>query len=130
MGVFTYWKTDKGNFMFNLAASNKQVLVVSSTPYATKKGCLGGIESIARFAESHVEDQTLVRKQETLKAPKWEVYKDKAEKFRFRLIANNGNNIAIAEDSYTTKAACMNGIQSVRNHVKEYEVVESDGKPK
>jgi uncharacterized protein YegP (UPF0339 family) len=65
-----------------------------------------------------------------LKAPKWEVYKDKAEKFRFRLIANNGNNIAIAEDSYTTKAACMNGIQSVRNHVKEYEVVESDGKPK
>lgn len=41
MGVFTYWKTDKGNFMFNLAASNKQVLVVSSTPYATKKGLLG-----------------------------------------------------------------------------------------
>ncbi|HHX49616.1 MAG TPA: DUF1508 domain-containing protein [Clostridiales bacterium] len=130
MGTFTYWKTDKGNFMFNLAASNKAVLLVSSTPYKTKPGCLGGIESIARFAGSDIEDQTLVRKQESLKAPRWEVYKDKAEKFRFRLIANNGNNIAIAEDSYTTKAACLNGIESVRRNVEKYDVVFSDGKPK
>lgn len=130
MGTFTYWKTPKGNFMFNLAASNKAVLVVSSTPYKSLNGCKAGIESIQRFAGSDIEDQTLVKKQEPLKAPKWEVYKDNADKFRFRLIASNGNNIAISEDSYTTKANCIKGIDSVRRHVEEYEVIKSDGKPK
>ncbi len=46
---------------------------------------------------------------------KFEIYKDKEGKFRFRLQANNGQNI-IASQGYTTKTSCLNGIQSVKKN--------------
>ncbi|OPX66184.1 MAG: hypothetical protein A4E37_02133 [Methanoregulaceae archaeon PtaB.Bin056] len=46
---------------------------------------------------------------------KFEVYTDKAGKYRFRLKASNGEIIAVGE-SYSSKSACMNGIESVRKN--------------
>ncbi|MCB9603884.1 MAG: YegP family protein [Sandaracinus sp.] len=46
-------------------------------------------------------------------AAKFEVYKDKAGEFRFRLKAGNGEIIASSE-GYTTKASCLKGIESVK----------------
>ncbi len=43
---------------------------------------------------------------------KFEMYKDKAGKFRFRLKAGNGQ-IILASEAYESKAGCKNGIQSV-----------------
>jgi len=54
---------------------------------------------------------------------KFEMYKDKAGEFRFRLKATNGETIAISE-GYTTKQACKNGIESVKKNAPEAEVVE------
>ncbi|GGJ39935.1 YegP family protein [Paenarthrobacter histidinolovorans] len=48
-------------------------------------------------------------------AGKFEVYKDKSGGFRFRLKAGYGEVIASSE-SYTTKAAALNGITSVKNN--------------
>ena len=50
---------------------------------------------------------------------KFEIYKDKEGKFRFRLQANNGQNI-IASQGYTTKKSCMNGISSVKKNSPGY----------
>ena len=46
---------------------------------------------------------------------KFEVYKDKAGEFRFRLKAANGENI-LGSEGYKAKASCMNGIESVRKN--------------
>ncbi|MBP7120100.1 MAG: YegP family protein [Methanolinea sp.] len=46
---------------------------------------------------------------------KFEVYFDKAGKYRFRLKASNGEIIAVGE-SYSSKSACMNGIESVKKN--------------
>ena len=48
-------------------------------------------------------------------AGKFELYKDKAGKFRFRLKAGNGQIIAVGE-SYATKTAAENGIKSVQSN--------------
>ncbi len=48
-------------------------------------------------------------------AGKFEVYKDKSGGYRFRLKAGNGEVIASSE-SYTTKAAALNGVDSVKNN--------------
>jgi uncharacterized protein YegP (UPF0339 family) len=45
----------------------------------------------------------------------FEVYKDKAGEFRFRLKAANGQVIAVSE-GYKSKASCMNGIESVKSN--------------
>ena len=46
---------------------------------------------------------------------KFEVYKDAKGQFRFRLKAANNEVIAVSE-GYTTKIACMNGIESVKKN--------------
>ena len=48
-------------------------------------------------------------------AGKFEVYKDKAGEFRFRLVATNGQTIAVSE-GYKIKASAMNGIESVKEN--------------
>lgn len=51
-------------------------------------------------------------------AGKFELYKDKAGKFRFRLKASNGQVIASGE-AYETKASAMKGIESVRKNASD-----------
>lgn len=48
-------------------------------------------------------------------AGKFELYKDNAGKFRFRLKAGNGQIIAVGE-AYESKAAAQNGIKSVQDN--------------
>ncbi|MEM7277444.1 MAG: YegP family protein [Pseudomonadota bacterium] len=51
-------------------------------------------------------------------AAKFEIYKDKAGEFRFRLKAGNGENI-LASEGYKAKASCVNGIESVKKNSKD-----------
>lgn len=48
---------------------------------------------------------------------KYEVYQDKAGKFRFRLKASNGQVVAQGE-AYETKRACLNGIKSIQRNAQ------------
>lgn len=52
---------------------------------------------------------------------KFEVYQDASEQFRFRLRAAN-NEIIASSEAYTTKAACMNGIESVKENAPVAEI--------
>lgn len=55
--------------------------------------------------------------------PKFEWFKDKAGKFRFRLKAPNGEIIATGE-AYSSKDACVNGIESVKKNAPIAKIVE------
>ena len=60
--------------------------------------------------------------------PKYQIYKDKSGKFRFRLFAANAKNILHSE-GYNTRGACLNGIASVkRNAVNKSRFVISKAK--
>lgn len=56
-------------------------------------------------------------------AGKFELYKDKAGGFRFRLKAGNGEVIASSE-SYASKASAQNGIESVKSNAPDAPVVD------
>ena len=53
--------------------------------------------------------------------PKFEIYLDAAGKFRFRLVAPNGEIIAVGE-AYSSKAACENAIKSIKRNALEAEI--------
>jgi uncharacterized protein YegP (UPF0339 family) len=59
-----------------------------------------------------------------LPEPKFEWYKDKAGKFRFRLMAPNGQTIAVGE-GYESKEACLNGIESIKKNAPIAKIVEA-----
>ena len=56
-------------------------------------------------------------------AGKFELYKDKQDKYRFRLKAGNGEIIAVGE-AYESKAAALGGIDSVRRNAVEAALVD------
>jgi len=48
---------------------------------------------------------------------KFEIYKDNAGKFRWRLRASNGEEIASGQ-GYESKEGCMDGVKSVKKNAK------------
>ncbi len=54
-------------------------------------------------------------------AGKFELYKDKSGKFRFRLKASNGQVIATGE-AYESKASAMKGIESVMKNAVDAKI--------
>lgn len=55
--------------------------------------------------------------------PKFELYKDEGGKFRFRLVAPNGETIASSE-GYSDKDSCKKGIRSVKVNAPKASVVD------
>lgn len=115
MGKFVVREVSSG-FKFDLKATNGQV-VATSEVYKTKAACLKGVESVRKNAPiANVENQT-VEGYEVAKNPKFEIYTDKANEFRFRLKAKNGEIIAVSE-GYKAMDSCKNGIESVRKNAE------------
>ena len=120
MGKFVV-KEAKGGLRFNLKAGNGEIIGVSEV-YSTESACMNGIESVRKNAvEAKLEDQT-VADFTPVTNPKFEVYKDKAGEFRFRLKARNGEIILVGE-GYKAKASCLNGIDSIRRNAPDSPVV-------
>ena len=132
MGKFVIKKTPSGGFNFSLFASNMEKIAVSSQVYTTKAACKNGMVSVGKHAvkcieENKIEDQTL-KKIEGKTCPKFEIYFDKAGLYRYRLIASNGESIAMSEDGYKSKSGCINGIKSVSVNAPNAEIIDETQK--
>ena len=111
-GAFEIKRTSDNRYMFNVRAGNTQV-IASSQIYSSMAACRNGINSVGTNAPiAAIEDQTLSSINEE-KCPKFQIYLDKGGKYRFNLLAANGQNILACTQGYTQKASCKNGINSV-----------------
>lgn len=120
MGKFVI-KEVKSGIKFDLKAGNGEVIATSEV-YNSMESCKNGVASVQKNAPvAAVENQT-EEGYATEKHPKFEVYKDKAGEFRFRLKATNGQVIAVGE-GYKALAGCMNGIESVKKNAADSPVI-------
>ena len=119
-GKFEIKKSKDGRFVFNLYASNN-VIVATSQVYSSSSAAMNGIKSvIANAATAPVEDQTL-KDYAPVSYPKWEIYKDKGDQFRFRLSASNGSCVCHSQ-GYTNKTNCKKGIESIIKFASDAEI--------
>ena len=96
-------KNDK--FSFRLKAGNGETIATSQM-YKSLTTCKAGIASVMANAPiANLENQT-EEGYAVQKHPKFEVYKDNAGEFRFRLKAKNGQNIA-ASEGYASEKSCQ-----------------------
>lgn len=122
MGKFVIKTTKSGGYTFNLKARNGEIIATGEN-YESLDSCKNGVNSVITNAPiAALEDQT-VEGYQTEKNPKFEVYKDKAGEFRFRLKAKNGQIIATGE-GYKAKSSCKDGIESIRKNAVDSEIVE------
>lgn len=121
MSKFVIRTLPKG-IKFDLKATNGQGIATSEL-YSSRPACMRGIRSIQKNAPlAKVEDQT-EEGFPVLSHPKFELYQDRAGAYRFRLKATNGKIIAVSE-GYVSKAACENGIESVKKNAPDAEITE------
>ena len=104
---------------FDLRAANGQTILTSEV-YKTEAACRKGIESVRKNAAAKLEDQTL-EPVKNLTNPKFQLYRDNAGDYRFRLRARNGEIIATSE-GYKAKASAMNGIASIGRNAPDAKV--------
>jgi len=106
-------RTGSAGVKFALKADNGQT-IAGSEVYDSRAACLRGVQSVQKNAPiAKLEDQT-AEGYKVCTNPKFEIFRDKAGQYRFRLKARNAQVIA-ASEGYTTKAACLSGVQSVQS---------------
>lgn len=121
MGKFVIRNTNTG-VKFDLKATNGQVIATSEV-YNSLAACKNGVASVMKNAPAAAVENQTVEGYATEKNPKFQIYKDKAGEYRFRLTASNGQVIAVGE-GYKTLANCENGIASVKKNAPDAEIVE------
>ena len=128
MSKFVVKKTSTG-YNFLLMATNGQP-VGSSQVYKALKSALVGVESVKTCSATAEIEDTTAKEVEEKKNPKFVIYSDKKDFFRFKLQAANGQ-IILSSEGYTTLAACKNGCASVAKNAAEasVELPEEDDAP-
>ena len=125
-GKFVIKKTDKGHFVYKLFAYGNKCVAIGAQAYESLSGVKGGISSVAKNAAIDTIIDLTKPNDGKLPCPRWEIFEDKKEEFRLRLIASNGNLVATTNDGYTTKAAAKKGIESVAKAADGASIVRND----
>ncbi len=110
--MFLIYKDAGGAFRFRLRAPNNEIIAVGEG-YKSRAGCVTGIKTVKRYCNAEIEDQTVGVP--TISNPKFQIYRDAASKYRFRLRASN-NEIILTGEAYETKQGCQNGIQAIKRY--------------
>lgn len=116
MGKFLIRKVNTG-FKFDLLAANGEA-ILSSEVYSSAAACLRGVESVRKNAPAAPAADLTGEDIAALPNPRFELYRDKADKFRFRLRSRNGKTIAVS-GAYVTKSGCREGMESVRKNAAQ-----------
>lgn len=120
MGKFVIRNTPTG-VKFDLKASNGEPISTSEV-YKSEKSCRAGIASVKKNAPIAEVEDTTEEGFAKVKHPKFQIYMDKSEHYRFRLRATNGQIIASCGEPYNSKKACLNGIDSVKRNAPDAEI--------
>jgi DNA-binding protein Alba len=108
---FQVYKDASGKFRFRLRDDNDKIVAVGEA-YEQHASCLNGIKSMQKNCNSEIEDLTIEDRK--LSNPKYQIFKDAADEFRFHLKAANGEIIA-ESGGYQTKEDCLKTVDVVKN---------------
>jgi uncharacterized protein YegP (UPF0339 family) len=95
-------------FRWRLKAANGAILATAGQGYKAKADCQKGVDRIKSEAASNKLT--------------FEVYKDKANEYRWRLKAANGQVVAAASEGYKAKADCEEAIDLLKKGAAKAEV--------
>jgi uncharacterized protein YegP (UPF0339 family) len=102
-------EANDGSWYFVLTASNGQIIGVSDL-YSSKSSAQAGIAATVAVVKNTVEQGPAAQG-----AIRFEVFKGINGRYYFHLRARNGE-IILASQGYTTRAAAINGVESVKTN--------------
>lgn len=121
-GAYVIKALKGGIYKFDLTTPEGKT-VVRSGEYTLKRSCVSGIQSVQKNgATENVEDRTA---EKVVKAPnpKYEIFADDNEKYRFSLKAPNGY-VILTSSAYASKKSCLKAIENVRAYSQTAKIEE------
>jgi len=108
-----------GEHRWRLVSSNGRIIADSAEGYSS--------EGAAEDAIDRIRDKAPEADHLDITPAGFEVYKDKAEEWRWRLIRQNGRIVADGGEGYTERNDAMEAVERVQSLSGETEVYEDDG---
>jgi len=115
---FEIYEDKAGEWRWRLRAANDELVAMSEEGFASKASvvrALGVVRKNVAAAEDHLE-LTADDEAEGGTAKGFEIYEDKAGKWRWRLRAANGELLAIPEQGFASKAGVVKALDVVRRN--------------
>ncbi|MEF8781042.1 MAG: DUF1508 domain-containing protein [Haloferacaceae archaeon] len=116
--TFEVFEDSEGQWRWRLRHENGNVIADSGQGYASK--------SNARRAMRSVRDHVAAGDYLDVDPAAFEVYRDRAGEYRWRLLHENGNVVADSGQGYLRRSDARNGLESVRTNVEEAPLVDVD----
>ncbi len=113
---FELYEDKADEWRWRLRHDNGNILADSSEGYASK--------SNLKRAVSRVRDHVVSAAYLDIDPVGYELYRDSAGEWRWRLVHKNGNILADSGEGYSARAAARNGVESVRENIADAEVEE------
>ena len=120
-GTFELYEDNAEQWRWRLVHDNGNIIADGSEGYASAQKAEQGLESVRTNAPgAHVADQS---KDEDAPVEggsdaTFELYADKAAKWRWRLVHDNGNIVADGGQGYSSKQKAKQGLRSVKQNVR------------
>lgn len=113
---FELFEDNGGEWRWRLRHDNGNIIADSSEGYASK--------SNLKRAVSRIREHTVTATYLDLDPVGYELYRDSASEWRWRLVHENGDILADSGEGYSSRAAARNGVESVRENITDAEVQE------
>ena len=117
--TFLLYEDDAGEHRWRLRHDNGNIIANGSEGYASRQKAKQGLESVKNnVAGAYVEDLSKEDQEPQDGGSKatFELFRDKEDKFRWRLVHDNGNIIADCGQGYSSKQKAKQGLNSVKSN--------------
>ncbi|WP_436902541.1 HVO_2922 family protein [Halovenus halobia] len=118
--TFGLYTDEAGEHRWRLRHNNGNIIADGSEGYSSKQKAKQGLESVKNnVAGAYVEDLSKDEQDEPQEGGSkatFEIYEDKQEKWRWRLVHDNGNIIADCGRGYSSKQKAKQGLNSVKSN--------------
>ena len=128
--AFELYADSAGEYRWRLRHDNGNIVADGGEGYAAKRDARSGIESVQRNAPgAHVVDVSRDEEppEEGGSDATFELFRDNADEYRWRLRHDNGNVVADGGQGYASKQKAKQGLRSVQSNAPGAAVEESDG---
>ncbi|MDS0284563.1 HVO_2922 family protein [Haloarcula onubensis] len=120
--TFDLYEDNAGKWRWRLVHDNGNIIADSSQGYASKQKAEQGLESVRKNAPgAHVVDTSRAGEpdeDEGASKATFELFVDRAGKWRWRLRHDNGEIIADGGQGYASKQKAKQGLRSVKTNVR------------
>jgi amphi-Trp domain-containing protein len=117
--TFVLYEDDAEEHRWRLRHDNGNIIANGSEGYASRQKAKQGLESVkTNVAGAYIEDLSKDEQepQEGGSKATFELFRDKEDKFRWRLRHDNGNIIADCGQGYSSKQKAKQGLNSVKSN--------------